>query len=429
MADNEDSSNPGITIIPPPDSSEQEVPVEYQESNWWHFPPAELNPREGVASESYRLASPFHDTTVPLTGGEALSLPAPQDDARYGSAWEIVQGSLPSPFDVEEIDDTGSIRSSFSLPLHVQTQSDGYRSYPPTQNAFPVEYLPIVDPSSPTNQGPVTPYYTPPDYFLPLSPLSPDSPLTSSPSPSPSFPSTLHTTPEGGLNRVFTGQSYADYDLYKATGQERGRPLHCERPSAPPSSMSSPYEQQPLHLSPSLQDSRSFGYRLDVPSPRSALWETNPFSLTRRHSAGPDRRPSRPTPSHSANNSYDSIDANVGGVIPALNLLNIGHGHDPPSPNGSIALPPSPSSGRGPGQVASEAIIAACKGRRKRKAKFKCDICPQTFTAKHNLINHQKAHKGIRDQVCPLCRNAFTASGTLTRHTKTCRGKSMKRFG
>jgi uncharacterized Zn-finger protein len=63
--------------------------------------------------------------------------------------------------------------------------------------------------------------------------------------------------------------------------------------------------------------------------------------------------------------------------------------------------------------------------RRKKKAKFACDICPQTFTAKHNLVNHQKAHGRIEDQICDGCRSSFTASGTLRRHMKTCKALKL----
>ncbi|KAJ2918504.1 hypothetical protein MD484_g1919, partial [Candolleomyces efflorescens] len=409
----EDSSTPDISIIPPPDSSQQEVPVQYYASSWWQLPHPEFFPPGEMAPESYRLAS-FHDTTgVPLTSGEA-PLPNSPNVAQYEPTWGA------SPFDVEEIDDTGSIRlRDFSLPLSgIQTRSDAYHPYPYTQNASPVEYASMAGRASPANQGPsTTPYYTPPEDWLPLTPLS-ASPLTNSPSPLSSLPSTLRTTPEGEFSSF---SSFPDHGLYKVTGQECGRAMHCERPSVPSSRMPSPlqYTQQPPLLQP-------MDGHLEIPSPRSALMGRNPSALARRHtiSEGPDRRPSRPVPPHYANGPYEFADPSVGVVVERMDLLTIGP--SPPSPSMPVGLPPT-STHRGSGQVASEAIIAACKGRRKRKAKFKCDICPQTFTARHNLINHQKAHKGIRDQICPFCDNAFTASGTLTRHTRTCRGKSAKR--
>ncbi|KAJ2929372.1 hypothetical protein H1R20_g7724, partial [Candolleomyces eurysporus] len=150
--------------------------------------------------------------------------------------------------------------------------------------------------------------------------------------------------------------------------------------------------------------------------PQSFLMEGNQSSLSRRHtfSAGSRSRPS-----------------SVGGVTGVMGMMTIGGDVILPSASGPTVTLPLPNAPTTPllpkgTSVASEAIIAACTGRRQREAKFACDLCPQTFTAKHNLINHKKAHSGIKDQICDGCGHGFTAPGTLKRHIKTCKAMQLE---
>ncbi|KAL4264637.1 hypothetical protein AB1N83_004200 [Pleurotus pulmonarius] len=70
--------------------------------------------------------------------------------------------------------------------------------------------------------------------------------------------------------------------------------------------------------------------------------------------------------------------------------------------------------------VGSPAICAAAEKRRKTEAKFRCIFadCDKSFTAKHNLESHEKAHYNIRPFVC-RCGSAFTAKADLKRHWKS----------
>jgi len=73
-------------------------------------------------------------------------------------------------------------------------------------------------------------------------------------------------------------------------------------------------------------------------------------------------------------------------------------------------------------QVASEKTKMASQKRRKKVAKFFCDVpgCHGSFTAKHNLLNHSNSHQGTRNFECP-CKQKFTTRAVLKRHLKTCR--------
>lgn len=66
------------------------------------------------------------------------------------------------------------------------------------------------------------------------------------------------------------------------------------------------------------------------------------------------------------------------------------------------------------------------EGRRQKKANFTCDICLQTFTVKHNLFSHRKAHAGIKGHVCPHCSREFTTQSVLARHMKTCKARTVQ---
>ncbi|RXW17837.1 hypothetical protein EST38_g8022 [Candolleomyces aberdarensis] len=446
MVDNEETSNSGFTIgIIGPDS-DTEVRVGFQNDgpSWFPFLPVEPGPSLHDSEATSAGVPPYLGPTtgLPLTVADVSSLPVQPltlPDVGVPVHLQPTQtrplhvavgypASNPhwpehltcSPLGDEEIDEIPLL----DLPLpgdgQAQLYPDSYPSFSPNQNHLPINYEFL----SPSSQGLGTPYYTPPDLFeRSLSPYS-----TGSPSPSSSFASTLVTTPDDDFNPFVMGYPYPDYD---GTGPERGRSVRGRHgPSAPSSRMPSPYEQPPRRLSRSPHGPRGSGSHLAVSG--SALMEENPSALSRRHtiSAGsrPRRYPSRPISYHQSTNSYDSTGPGVSVVTGGMTLLTLGSDTVLPLPDvyGPSALPPPSPSGP---TVASEAIIAACTVRRQRKAKFKCDICPQNFTAKHNLINHKKAHSGIKDQVCVRCGNAFTASGTLTRHNKTCKGRQLKESG
>ncbi|THU81383.1 hypothetical protein K435DRAFT_693689 [Dendrothele bispora CBS 962.96] len=74
--------------------------------------------------------------------------------------------------------------------------------------------------------------------------------------------------------------------------------------------------------------------------------------------------------------------------------------------------------------VGSDKILKASGDRRKNDAKFKCPICGNSFTAKHNLTNHLNSHNGIRPYDCKACGASFTTKGTFQRHATKCRNKA-----
>ncbi|KXN81342.1 MDS1 and EVI1 complex locus protein EVI1 [Leucoagaricus sp. SymC.cos] len=70
-------------------------------------------------------------------------------------------------------------------------------------------------------------------------------------------------------------------------------------------------------------------------------------------------------------------------------------------------------------QLTSPANQRAATARRKRAAKYICDMCGSKLTAKHNLTSHMNAHFGIKPFRCPHCRKEYTAKSTFRRHVKT----------
>ncbi|KAG7089616.1 hypothetical protein E1B28_011282 [Marasmius oreades] len=87
-----------------------------------------------------------------------------------------------------------------------------------------------------------------------------------------------------------------------------------------------------------------------------------------------------------------------------------------PLPSQWLDVPPVPP-------VASAGVIEAANKRRKNSPKFLCQLCTQTFTANHGLINHKKVHLGIKEFACGYCQKAFTTKHTCKRHTTTCRSR------
>ncbi|KAK7014745.1 hypothetical protein VNI00_019297 [Paramarasmius palmivorus] len=74
--------------------------------------------------------------------------------------------------------------------------------------------------------------------------------------------------------------------------------------------------------------------------------------------------------------------------------------------------------------IASDDVLKASKKRRKdsSQGEFKCHICSQDFTARHNLANHINAHLGIKRFECPHCHKHYTTKHVLDRHMKTAVG-------
>ncbi|KAJ7227481.1 hypothetical protein GGX14DRAFT_419794 [Mycena pura] len=107
----------------------------------------------------------------------------------------------------------------------------------------------------------------------------------------------------------------------------------------------------------------------------------------------------------------------------------------PPTPAASFSVETTPDLPPVRPHVASPANLKASSRRRKKIPRFKCELCGSTFTARHNLQNHENSHAGVRPFVCEWCREAFTTKGVLKRHQKTCKacpGKSLPppfRFG
>ncbi|KAJ2918505.1 hypothetical protein MD484_g1918, partial [Candolleomyces efflorescens] len=300
----------------------------------------------------------------------------------------------------------------------------------------------FTTPSNSPTCPPVSPYssLTPPSPYSPQPTSSPISDnLTSSSSPY-SFNTINTTSPLIGIPSSSSSSSFVslpntsaldDGDILKTdsimrrsrqapTSPTRGRSVGRGRhtPSASSSRQTSPYRR----LSRSPNPKHPVGDFLEVPQAltqvqhgQSSLMGESSSPLSRRHSFGAVTR-SRPSSSHVRGaGSMGNIDGFDLAVNPSAALTIQPSGLAAPSgaiPQGS--------------RVASDAIIAACNDRRTREAKFICNICFQTFTAKHNLKNHIKAHDNIKDQVCTGCHNAFRANGTLRRHMKTCEAFKIK---
>lgn len=71
--------------------------------------------------------------------------------------------------------------------------------------------------------------------------------------------------------------------------------------------------------------------------------------------------------------------------------------------------------------VSTPKLRKATEKRRKNPGKFRCNACRNTFTAKHNLINHHNSHLGVKPYACEGCPSAFGVISSLVRHRKTCK--------
>lgn len=98
------------------------------------------------------------------------------------------------------------------------------------------------------------------------------------------------------------------------------------------------------------------------------------------------------------------------------NVLSFDEHPHPSSASSSTSSLNTPSR-----KVASNAGIKASEARRTKEARFKCDICAQTFTTNHNLKNHVNVHLGVKEHSCGSCKRDFTTQSVLARHMKTCK--------
>lgn len=101
-----------------------------------------------------------------------------------------------------------------------------------------------------------------------------------------------------------------------------------------------------------------------------------------------------------------SILHNVGPVVPPRSVLPAG-----------TELPPR-------ALVASPEQVAAANRRRKNTVpgRFVCNLCPQNFTAKHNLKNHINSHFQKKNHRCTAgCGSSFGTRSSLNRHRKKCK--------
>ncbi|THU77330.1 hypothetical protein K435DRAFT_563978, partial [Dendrothele bispora CBS 962.96] len=69
--------------------------------------------------------------------------------------------------------------------------------------------------------------------------------------------------------------------------------------------------------------------------------------------------------------------------------------------------------------IASKKVLVHTHSlRRNRPRSFSCPVCPQDFTASHNLKYHLYAHLRIKPYLCERCFYRSSAPHTLKRHYK-----------
>ncbi|KAJ6512725.1 hypothetical protein C8R45DRAFT_961165 [Mycena sanguinolenta] len=73
--------------------------------------------------------------------------------------------------------------------------------------------------------------------------------------------------------------------------------------------------------------------------------------------------------------------------------------------------------------VSTEAGRRASGARRKGPARFSCEYCGATLTAKHNLRNHLKSHTLTKDCICETCGRGFGTKHVLKRHEPKCNAR------
>ncbi|KIJ98855.1 hypothetical protein K443DRAFT_103309 [Laccaria amethystina LaAM-08-1] len=121
----------------------------------------------------------------------------------------------------------------------------------------------------------------------------------------------------------------------------------------------------------------------------------------------------------------DSIFPNVGPVEPpprlsltAGDLMGIPP-MNPWVPEANTEIPPR-------AVVASPEQVSASNRRRTDAlpGRFVCNLCPQDFTAKHNLKNHINSHFQKKPHRCTGgCGSSFGTRSSLNRHRKKCKAQ------
>jgi hypothetical protein len=72
--------------------------------------------------------------------------------------------------------------------------------------------------------------------------------------------------------------------------------------------------------------------------------------------------------------------------------------------------------------VGSDKIKKAASSRRVHQARFACDLCDATFTARHNLNNHMNSHTGEKPFACQWCDQRAVTQAVILRHErKSCK--------
>lgn len=104
-------------------------------------------------------------------------------------------------------------------------------------------------------------------------------------------------------------------------------------------------------------------------------------------------------------------------VLPASDVLM--PPMNPWVPEAGTELPPR-------AVVASPEQVSASNRRRTNAVpgRFVCDLCPQNFTAKHNLKNHVNSHLQKKPHCCTGssgCGSSFGTRSSLNRHRKKCK--------
>ena len=52
-----------------------------------------------------------------------------------------------------------------------------------------------------------------------------------------------------------------------------------------------------------------------------------------------------------------------------------------------------------------------------------CDVCSKAFSHKHNLLDHQRLHLGLKPFLCEICCKAFNHKAKMVNHMRTHTGE------
>ncbi|KAL0957344.1 hypothetical protein HGRIS_001150 [Hohenbuehelia grisea] len=126
-----------------------------------------------------------------------------------------------------------------------------------------------------------------------------------------------------------------------------------------------------------------------------------------------NKSPLRPLPMDRTPANSESTESTTFPTSPVISLLLLAASEDKGSSIQSVgdysAIPVT--------KVTTSQTQVAAHLRRKKPARFSCQLCQQTFTANHNYARHMNAHFGLKRFPCP-CGRAFTTKSDLRRHQK-----------